>query len=96
MRYHPRRRYSRPDGGVNVMSALFGMFPFLLKNSMADSGLSGTEIPAGIEESLAADHVEIVSGRCRQVRRATQTLDRSSERSAGSTDAAGWPRIGNA
>ncbi len=47
------------NGGVLLMSTLFGLFPFLLK-LYADGGYQGPQFQAGIKEVLAQVNVEIV------------------------------------
>jgi len=50
------------DGGVVLMAALFGLFPFLLK-LYADSGYQGPKFRAGLRRVFAQLEVEIVK-RC--------------------------------
>jgi transposase len=47
------------DGGVMLMSALFGMFPFLLK-LYADSGYQGPKFQQGLKKVCQRINVEIV------------------------------------
>ena len=47
------------DGGVLVMSTLFGLYPFLLK-LYADGGYQGPVFRAGLEKVVANVNVEIV------------------------------------
>jgi transposase len=47
------------DGGVLLMSSLFGMFPFLLK-LYADSGYQGTKFQQGVKRVCRRINVEIV------------------------------------
>jgi len=47
------------DGGVLLMSTLFGMFPFLLK-LYADSGYQGPKFQEGLERACRQINVEIV------------------------------------
>jgi transposase len=47
------------DGGVLLMSILFGLFPFLLK-LYADGGYQGPQFEAGLNEVLHQINVEIV------------------------------------
>jgi transposase len=47
------------DGGVLVMSTLFGMFPFLLK-LYADSGYQGLQFQQGLMRACQQINVEIV------------------------------------
>jgi transposase len=47
------------DGGVMMMSALFGLFPFLLK-LYADSGYQGPKFQDGLRRVCAQINVEIV------------------------------------
>jgi len=47
------------DGGVLLMSTLFGLFPFLLK-LYADAGYQGPKFQAGLREVLDQVSVEIV------------------------------------
>ena len=47
------------DGGVLLMGALFGLFPFLLK-LYADSGYQGPKFQAGLHRVCRAINVEIV------------------------------------
>ncbi len=64
------------DGGVLLMGALFGLYPFLLK-LYADSGYQGAKFRDGLARACAQVNVEIVKRfRPPQVRRPAQTLDR--------------------
>jgi transposase len=47
------------DGGVLLMSALFGMFPFLLK-LYADSGYQGPKFQTGLKRVCRQINLEIV------------------------------------
>ena len=47
------------DGGVLLMSALFGLFPFLLK-LYADSGYQGEKFQKGLKRVCGQINVEIV------------------------------------
>jgi transposase len=47
------------DGGVLLMSALFGMFPFLLK-LYADGGYQGTKFQQGLQRVCRRINLEIV------------------------------------
>ena len=47
------------DGGVLLMSALFGLFPFLLK-LFADSGYQGEKFQKGLKRVCSRINVEIV------------------------------------
>ena len=47
------------DGGVLLMGALFGLYPFLLK-LYADAGYQGPRFQAGLKASCATVSVEIV------------------------------------
>lgn len=47
------------DGGVLLMSALFGLYPFLLR-LYADSGYQGTKFRDGLAAACAHINVEIV------------------------------------
>lgn len=47
------------DGGVLLMSSLFGLFPFLL-NLYADSGYAGPKFQDGLAKACAQVNVEIV------------------------------------
>ena len=47
------------DGGVMLMSALFGMFPFLLKLH-ADSGYQGPKFQLGLKKVCRRINLEIV------------------------------------
>jgi transposase len=47
------------DGGVMLMSALFGMFPFLLK-LYADSGYQGPKFQLGLRQVCLRINLEIV------------------------------------
>ena len=47
------------DGGVLLMSTLFGLFPFLLK-LYADSGYQGPKFKAGLQRVCSQINVEIV------------------------------------
>ena len=80
------------DGGVLLMSSLFGLFPFLLR-LYADSGYQGPKFQDGLSRACRQVNVEIVkrsdAGRFvvlpkRWIVERTIAL------------AAGWPRIGNA
>src|SRR6201995_5629715 len=64
------------DGGVLLMATLFGMYPFLLK-LYADAGYQGPKFQQGLARVCRQVNVEIVPAlRQRQIRRATQALDR--------------------
>ena len=88
------------DGGILVMATLFGLYPFLLK-LYADAGDQGPRFRRALRRVLRQVNVEIVTRsetakgfpvlpkRCRNA-------GSSNEPSAGSTDAVGWPRTGNA
>jgi len=47
------------DGGVMLMGALFGLFPFLLK-LYADAGYQGPQFQHGLRHACAQINVEIV------------------------------------
>ena len=47
------------DGGVVVMTTLFGLYPFLLK-LYADGGYQGREFQQGVKKAIARVNVEIV------------------------------------
>jgi transposase len=47
------------DGGMLVMTSLFGLYPFLLK-LYADGGYQGPEFQAAMRQALANVQVEIV------------------------------------
>ena len=47
------------DGGVMVMAALFGLYPFLLK-LYADGGYQGERFQEGVKKALSQVNVEIV------------------------------------
>ena len=47
------------DGGVMVMSTLFGLYPFLLK-LFADGGYQGQASQAGLKKAVAGVNLEIV------------------------------------
>ena len=47
------------DGGVLLMGALFGLYPFLLK-LYADSGYHGTKLRDGLAKVCAQVNVEII------------------------------------
>jgi transposase len=47
------------DGGVLVMSTLFGMFPFLLK-VYADAGYQGPQFQSGLRRVMRRVNLEIV------------------------------------
>jgi len=47
------------DGGVLLMSAMFGMFPFLIK-LYADGGYQGTQFQQGLKRVCRQINVEIV------------------------------------
>ncbi len=47
------------DGGVLLMGALFGLFPFLLK-LYADSGYQGPKFQAGLKAACRRVNLEIV------------------------------------
>lgn len=55
---HPADIQDR-DGGVLVMSTLFGLFPFLLK-LYADGGYQGPAFRAGLRKACRRVEVEIV------------------------------------
>ena len=52
------------DGGVVVMTTLFGLYPFLLK-LYADGGYQGQEFQKGVKKAIARVNVEIVKRRPR-------------------------------
>ena len=84
------------DGGVLLMGTLFGLFPFLLK-LYADSGYQGPKFQTGLTACRGQINVEIVKrSDIGKVRGACPSDGSSREPSPGSTDAAAWPRIGNA
>jgi len=85
------------DGGVLLMGALFGLYPFLLK-LYADSGYQGAKFRDGLAAVCAHVNVEIVKRSDLHrfvVLPKRWIVGSSSAPSARSTDAAGWPRIGN-
>ena len=47
------------DGGVLLMTGLFGLFPFLMK-LYADGGYQGAQFQRGLKRSMAKVDVEIV------------------------------------
>ena len=47
------------DGGVVVMTTLFGLYPFLLK-LYADGGYQGQEFQKGVKRAITRVNVEIV------------------------------------
>jgi transposase len=47
------------DGGVLLMSAMFGMYPFLIK-LFADGGYQGAQFQKGLNEVLGQINIEIV------------------------------------
>ncbi|NHO33699.1 transposase [Acetobacter fallax] len=64
------------DGGVMLMSTMFGLFPFLVK-LYADGGYQGPKFQQGMATVCRRINVEIVRRyRRRQVHRAPQVLDR--------------------
>jgi hypothetical protein len=52
------------DGGVVVMTTLFGLYPFLLK-LYADGGYQGQAFQQGVKKAIARVNVEIVKRRPR-------------------------------
>ena len=52
------------DGGVVIMTTLFGLYPFLLK-LYADGGYQGQEFQKGVKKAIARVNVEIVKRRPR-------------------------------
>ena len=84
------------DGGVLLMGALFGLYPFLLK-LYADSGYQGPQFRDGLAAACAQVNVEIVKRSDLPANSSCCPNDGSSNApSPGSTDAAGWPKIGSA
>ncbi len=82
------------DGGVLLMSLMFGLFPFLLK-LYADSGYQGPLFRDGIKRVCDQINVEIVK-RCDVGKSSCcPGVGSSSGPSRGSTGAAGWPRTGS-
>jgi len=55
---HPANVHDR-DGGVQLMSSLFGLFPFL-KKLFADGGYSGKTFREGMKKACQHIHIEIV------------------------------------
>jgi transposase len=77
------------------MSTLFGLFPFLLK-LYADSGYQGAKFRQGVKRVCEQINVEIVK-RSDAGKFVVLPKRWIVERTIpGSTDAGGWPRIGNA
>ena len=83
------------DGGVLLMSSLFGLFPFLLK-LYADSGYQGPKFQQGLSGSAGRSTSRSSSAPTSQVRRAAQALDRRADHRLAEPLPAAWPRIGNA
>ena len=82
------------DGGVLLMGALFGLYPFLLK-LYADSGYQGAKFRDGLATACAQVHVEIVK-RSDLHRFVVLPKRWIVERTiAGSTDATDWPKTGS-
>ncbi len=83
------------DGGVLLMSALFGLFPFLL-TLFADSGYQGEKFQKGLRRVCGQINVEIVKRS--DVGKFVVLPKRwiVEERSRGSTAAGAWPKIGSA
>ena len=77
------------DGGVLLMSTLFGLFPFLLK-LYADNGYQGPKLQHGLRRVCRQINVEIV-------RRSDvgQNAGLSNGPSLGSRDDGGCQRTGN-
>lgn len=84
------------DGGVMVMAALFGLYPFLLK-LYADGGYQGERFQEGVKKALSQVNVEIVkrSDHAKGLS-CCPNAGLSSEPSPGSDVAAVWPGIGSA
>jgi hypothetical protein len=83
------------DGGVLLMGAVFGLYPFLLK-LYADSGYQGAKFQRGLSETCGRVNLEIVK-RCDLYKFVVlPNAGSSSGPSAGSTVADASPRIGNA
>ena len=83
------------DGGVLLMTGLFGLFPFLMK-LYADGGYQGAQFQRGLKRSMAKVDVEIVK-RSPTVQRASSLCLADGSLNApllGSTAAAAWPKIG--
>ena len=83
------------DGGVLLMGALFGLYPFLLK-LYADSGYAGAKFQHGLSAVCRQVNVEIVNAAICTNSWCCRNAGSSSGRSAGSTAAAASPRIGSA
>ena len=89
---HPADIQDR-DGGVLLLSTLFGLFPFLGK-VFADGGYQGPRFAQGAAAYLAQMEVEIVKRS--DVAQGFVVLPRRwvvDAPSPGSTAAAAWPRI---
>ena len=85
------------DGGVLLMGFLFGLYRFLLK-LYVDTGNQGAKFRDGLAAVCAHVNVEIVKRSDLHrfvVLPKRWIVGSSSAPSARSTDAAGWPRIGN-
>ena len=76
-----------------LMSALFGLYPFLLK-LYADSGYQGPKFQQGLKRVRDQINVEIVKRSDLGNSSCCPGAGSSNGRLAGSTGAAAWPRIG--
>ena len=92
---HPADIQDR-DGGVLVLSTLFGMYPFL-QELFADGGYQGPKSCKRLwQKCLPHLKIEIVkrSDHAKGFEVLPKTLDRRTYHSHGSTAADDWPRIG--
>ena len=90
---HPADIQDR-DGGILLLSTLFGMYPFL-KKLFADGGYQGPQFQKALADILPALEIEIVK-RSDQAK-GFVVLPRRwvvEEPSLGSTAVEGWPRTG--
>jgi hypothetical protein len=83
------------DGGVLLMGALFGLYPFLLK-LYADSGYTGQQFLSGLRQLAGKSIWKSSNAPNLTSSSSCQNAGLSSGPSAGSTAAVGWLRIGNA
>ena len=83
------------DGGVLLMGALFGLYPFLLK-LYADGGYQGAKFQRGLSETCGQVNLEIVKRSDLHKFVVCPNAGSSRGPSAGSIDADASPRTGNA
>jgi len=82
------------DGGVLLMGALFGLYPFLLRLH-ADGGYRGPKFRGGLGRVCAQVEVEVVSAARPSGWWCCPGAGSSNAPSPGSTGVAAWPRIGS-